>query len=68
MGENAAFGGVLLLVDNIVRVVRILIDREGLVEFRLADVGFEAVDVFQGGIGVDRQTIRGISDELAYEA
>lgn len=63
MREHAALAGVQVLVAGVVGVGG-RVD-EGVVEFGLAHVGAEAVDLLQRRVGVDRERVGPEADELA---
>lgn len=65
MREHAAFPRMGCLVNATMRVVGVLVGREGGIEVGLLDRCVKAVDALEGGGGVDRETVRAEADELS---
>jgi hypothetical protein len=55
-----------LLVYTIMRVETVFCWRKYCVEFGLANICVEAIDLFKGGIAVDGKAIRAEPNEFAY--
>ncbi len=64
VGEDAALAGVDVLVAGVVGVGG-GVDK-GVVELGLADVGAEAVDFLEGGVGVEGDAVGAEADDLAW--
>lgn len=63
VGKHTALSGVEVLVSGVVGV-RGGVD-EGVIELGLANIGTEAIDFFEGRVGVDRERIGAEPHELA---